>query len=83
MHPQADRGDLRLGKIDRRATRHVGYRISQTIRKRIEEIFGWVKPIGGLSQLKVRGLRKANAAFIFALAAYDLVRLPKLLDIAP
>jgi transposase len=76
-------GIPRRTAIDRRATRHVGYRISQTIRKRIEEIFGWVKPIGGLSQLKVRGLRKANAAFIFALAAYDLVRLPKLLDIAP
>jgi hypothetical protein len=43
----------------------------------------WVKPIGGLSQLKVRGLRKANAAFIFALAAYDLVRLAKLLEIPP
>ena len=76
-------GIPRRTAIDRRATRHVGYLISQTIRKRIEEIFGWVKPIGGLSQLKVRGLRKANAAFIFALAAYDLVRVAKLLEIPP
>lgn len=66
--------------IDRRTTRHDGYRISQRIRKRIEEIFGWIKPIGGLAQLKVRGLDKAKAAFILALTAYNLVRLPKLLE---
>jgi hypothetical protein len=62
---------------------HFGYWISQSIRKSIEEIFGWIKPIGGLDQLKVRGLQKANAVFIFALAAYDLVRMAKLLGIPP
>jgi transposase len=73
-------GVARKTAVDRRTTRHPGYPISQCIRKRIEEIFGWTKSIGGLGQLKVRGIAKANAAFILALAAYDLIRLPKLLD---
>jgi hypothetical protein len=45
------------------------------------EIFGWIKPIDGLNQLKVRGLNKANADFVFALVASDLVRITKLLEI--
>ena len=49
-------------------------------RKRIEEIFGWTKVIGGLAQLRVRGLAKVKAAFTFGMAAYNLVRLPKLLQ---
>ena len=49
-------------------------------RKRIEEIFGWGKIIGGLAQLKVRGLDKVKAVFTFGLVAYNLVRLPKLLQ---
>jgi transposase len=69
--------------VDRRATRHPGYAISQCIRKRIEEIFGWIKSTGGLGQLKVRGIEKAKTAFILALAAYDLIRLPKLLEVPP
>jgi transposase len=73
-------GIARKTAIDRRTTRHPGYSISQCIRKRIEEIFGWIKSVGGLGQLKVRGLEKAKTAFIFALAAYDLIRLPKLLE---
>jgi transposase len=76
-------GIPRKTALDRRTTRHVGYWISQCIRKRIEEIFGWIKPIGGLDQLKVRGLNKANAAFVFALLAYDLVRVVKLLGFPP
>lgn len=73
-------GVARKTAVDRRTTRHPGYSISQCIRKRIEEIFGWTKSIGGLGQLKVRGIAKANTAFILALAAYDLIRLPKLLE---
>src|SRR5215475_249023 len=76
-------GVPRKTAIDRRTTRHPGYAISQCIRKRIEEIFGWVKSTGGLDQLKVRGLEKANTAFILALTAYDLIRLPKLLGATP
>jgi transposase len=55
------------------------YAISQRLRKRIEECFGWSKSVGGLTQLKVRGLDKVRAVFVFAVAAYNIVRLPKLL----
>jgi transposase len=57
----------------------VGYAISQRLRKRIEEGFGWTKTVGGLTQVKVRGLAKVRAAFVFAMAAYNIVRLPKLI----
>ena len=55
------------------------YAISQRLRKRIEECFGWSKTVGGITQLKVRGLAKVRAVFVFAIAAYNIVRLPKLL----
>ena len=55
------------------------YAISQRLRKRIEECFGWSKTVGGLAQVKVRGLAKVRAVFVFGVAAYNLVRLPKLL----
>jgi IS5 family transposase len=55
------------------------YAISQRRRKRIEEGFGWSKTVGGLAQVKVRGLAKIRAVFVFAVAAYNIVRLPKLL----
>ena len=58
----------------------VGYATSQRLRKRIEEGFGWRKTVGGLAQVKVRGLDKVRAAFIFAMAAYTIVRLPKLVS---
>jgi len=57
----------------------LAYAISQRRRKRIEESFGWSKTVGGLAQVKVRGLAKVRAVFVFAIAAYNLVRLPKLL----
>jgi len=72
-------GTPRATAIDARITRHPGYAISQVIRKRVEEIFGWGKSVGGLAQLKLRGLAKVKAKFTLALAAYDLVRLPRLL----
>jgi IS5 family transposase len=55
------------------------YAISQRLRKRIEESFGWSKTVGGLTQVKVRGLDKVRAVFVLAMAAYNIVRLPKLL----
>lgn len=73
-------GKTRKTAVDGRTTRHPGYAISQRIRKRIEEIFGWTKTNGGLSQLKRRGLDKARAVFVLGLAAYNLIRLPKLLE---
>ena len=65
--------------IDGRTTRHCGYATSQRIRKRIEEGFGWMKTVAGLDRPMVRGLDRVGWAFTFAAAAYNLVRLPKLL----
>lgn len=64
--------------IDRRTTRHVGYAISQRLPKRIEEIFGWVKTVGGLRKLRHRGGALVNWQFLFTAAAYNLVRLRNL-----
>ena len=47
--------------------------------RRIEEGFGWGKTVGGLAHMKVRGPDKVRAVFVFAMAAYDIIRLPKLL----
>ena len=76
-------GKRRKTKIDGRTTRHAGYQVSQRIRKRIEEIFGWVKVQGGQNKTKFRGRRRVDASFTLALAAYNLIRLPKLLAEIP
>ena len=76
-------GKRRKTRIDGRTRRHPGYGISQVVRKRIEEIFGWIKQGAGLRQSKFRGLERVNAQFTFALAAYNLIRLPKLLGASP
>ena len=68
----------RRSAIDGRTTCHPGYALSQKKRKRIEEIFGWLKTVGGLRQTKFRGLARVRMAFTFALAAYNLIRMPKL-----
>jgi transposase len=73
-------GKARKTAIDGRTLRHPGYAISQCCRKRIEEVFGWIKTTGGLAQFKVRGLAKVKAVFTFAIVAYNLVRIPKLLE---
>lgn len=75
----------KLGKVRKTAVPpeiavSMGYEISMRCRKRIEEIFGWSKIVGGLAQLKLRGLDKVNAVFVFGMAAYNIVRLPKLLQ---
>jgi transposase len=69
----------RRSAIDGRTTRHAGYALSQPIRKRIEEAFGWAKTVAGLRKMRHRGLPKVDWQFTLAMAAYDLVRLPKLL----
>jgi transposase len=69
----------RRSAIDKRTTRHPGYAASQRIRKRIEETFGWTKVVAGMRKTKLRGLPKVAWAFTFAVAAYNLIRLPKLL----
>lgn len=72
----------RSSAIDGRTTRHAGYAMSQRIRKRIEETFGWIKTIAGLDRTKFRGRERVGWAFTFAAAAYNLARLPKLLEAA-
>ena len=69
----------RSSAIDGRTTRHGGYAVSQRIRKRIEEAFGWIKTVAGQEKTKFRGRDRVGWAFTFAAAAYNLVRLPKLL----
>jgi transposase len=71
----------RKSAIDGRTTRHQGYQISQQKRKRIEEIFGWLKSIGLLRKLRHRGTERVNWIFIFATAAYNLVRMRKLVTV--
>ena len=69
----------RRSAIDGRTTRHASYAASIRARKRIEEAFGWIKTIAGLRKAKLRGLAKVDWAFTFAAAAYNLIRLPKLI----
>jgi transposase len=68
----------RRSAIDGRTTRHAGYEISQKKRKRIEEIFGWMKTVGLLRKLRHRGVEKADWIFKFSAAAYNLVRIRNL-----
>ncbi len=69
----------RRSAIDGRTTRHGGYAVSQRIRKRIEEAFGWIKTVAGQDKTKFRGRDRVGWAFTFSAAAYNLVRLPKLI----
>jgi hypothetical protein len=68
----------RRSAIDGRTTRHAGYAASQKVRKRIEEIFGWLKTVGGIRKTRFRGREKVGWHFLFALAAYNLVRMRNL-----
>ena len=76
-------GKRRSTRIDRRTTRHPGYAASQRLRKRIEEGFGWIKTTGGMAKTRHRGLDRVGWMFTLTAAAYNLVRLPKLLAEAP
>jgi len=72
-------GKRRKTAIDTRTTRHAGYAISQVIRKRIEEPFGWIKTVAVLRKTRHRGAARVGWMFTLAAAAYNLVRIPKLL----
>lgn len=65
--------------IDKKTTRHEGYQVSQKIRKRVEEIFGWIKTTGGLRKTRHRGLDRVEWMFTFATAAYNLTRMRSLI----
>ena len=68
----------RRSAIDGRTTRHPGYAISQQKRKRVEEIFGWLKTVGGMRKLRHRGRERVGWMFTLAVAAYNLVRMRNL-----
>jgi transposase len=65
-------------KVDGRTTRHPGYQVSQRIRKRIEEVFGWVKTVGGGRKLRYRGVERNQLWWELTAAAYNLLRMAKL-----
>ncbi len=69
----------RRSAIDARTTRHTGYAVSLRIRKRIEEGFGWMKTVGGRRKTHHRGTARVGWQFTLTAAAYNLVRIPKLL----
>ena len=68
----------RGSNLDRRTTRHPGYALSQRARKRIEEIFGWGKTIGGWRKSRYRGLARNGFWAYLVAATYNLVRMTKL-----
>jgi transposase len=65
--------------IDARTTRHAGYQISQRKRPLIERPFGWMKSVGWIRKVKLRGIGKVDWLFVFACSAFNLIRLPKIL----
>jgi transposase len=65
-------------RVDGRTTRHAGYQVSQQIRKRVEEVFGWVKTVGGGRKLRYRGVERNRLWWEFTAAAYNLLRMAKL-----
>src|ERR1039458_6072050 len=68
----------RRSAVDERTTRHAGDEISQRKRKRVEEVFGWLKTIGLMRQTRHRGRERVSWMFTFAAAVYNLVRIRNL-----
>jgi transposase len=82
-HEYVDKnGVKRSSALDARTTRHAGYEISLRIRKRIEEAFGWIKTTGSLRKTRHRGTQRVDWMFTLTAAAYNLIRLPKLMATA-
>lgn len=69
----------RRSAIDKRTTRHASYAVSQVIRKRVEEIFGWFKTVGGLRRTRFRGVARTQLTAYLVGAAYNLLRVTKLM----
>jgi hypothetical protein len=65
--------------LDGRTTRHLGYQISQRVRKRVEEVFGWMKSVGGFRRTRFKGRDRTQLAAWFVGAAYNLLRMAKLI----
>ena len=69
---------MRRSAIDARTTRHLGHAVSQRIRKRIEEPFGWIKTIAGGRKLRYIGKQRNRAWFLMAGAIYNIIRIAAL-----
>lgn len=80
-HVAQNQNARRRSAIDGRTTQHAGYLISQRKRKRVEEIFGWLKTVGGMRKLRHRGLELVDWMFTLAAAAYNLVRIRNLVTV--
>jgi len=80
--PHVAQNDGRRGgsAIDERTTRHAGYKVSQQKRKKIEEVFGWLKTVASLRKTRHRGVLRVGWVFTFAATAYNLVRMRNLLS---
>jgi transposase len=72
----------RTSAIDRRTTAHSGYEVSQKKRKRVEEIFGWMKTVGMMRQVRHRGAKKVGWLFTLAAATYNMVRMRNLMAVS-
>jgi len=70
----------RSSAIDNRTTRHAGYSVSQRKRKRVEEIFGWMKTVGMLRKTRHRGVDRVGWMFTFGVAVYNLVRMRNMMQ---
>lgn len=80
--PVAQHTTNRVSAIDGRTTRHSGYAVSQQKRKRVEEVFGWLKTVGLMRKVKLRGIQRVGWLFTFAAAVYNLVRIRNLVAAA-
>jgi transposase len=78
-HVAQNKGPRRRSAIDERTVRHAGYTVSQRIRKRVEEIFGWAKTIGGFRRTRFKGKPRTQFAAHIVGAAYNLLRITRLL----
>jgi len=82
-HVAQNLGPRRRSAIDGRTTRHAGYALSQVFRKRVEEIFGWLKTVANFRKTRFKGLERTQLASYLVGAAYNLMRMAKLLAAAP
>lgn len=82
-HVASNDSGHRRSAIDGRTTRHEGYRLSQTKRKRIEEHFGWGKTVGRIRQTVYRGIRNVDQHFKLTMTASNLVRMARILSAVP
>jgi transposase len=78
-HIAQTRDHRRRSAVDGRTTRHAGYEVSQRIRKRVEEIFGWTKTVGCFRKTRFRGQARTQLAAHLVAAAYNLLRMARLI----